>query len=48
MESPEVEFQRGAIAIGEDLGIYQDDPVSKGCTSPIAPIWINAMVSRMG
>lgn len=35
-----------AIAIGEKLGIYRDYPVSKGCTSPFAPIWIHAMVSR--
>jgi hypothetical protein len=32
--------------VGEKLGIYRDYPVSKGCTSPFAPIWINAMVSR--
>jgi 3-methyladenine DNA glycosylase AlkD len=37
-----------AIAIGEQLGIYRDWPVSKGCTSPFAPIWINFMVSRQG
>ena len=37
-----------AIAIGEKLGIYRDYPVSKGCTSPFAPIWIDAMVSRQG
>lgn len=37
-----------AIAIGEKLGIYRDYPVSKGCTSPFAPIWIEAMVSRQG
>ncbi|HEX3149386.1 MAG TPA: DNA alkylation repair protein [Gemmataceae bacterium] len=37
-----------AIAIGEKLGIYRDYPVSKGCTSPFAPIWINHMVSRKG
>lgn len=35
-----------AIAIGEKLGIFRDYPVSKGCTSPFAPIWINAMVRR--
>lgn len=35
-----------AVAIGEKLGIYRDYPVSKGCTSPFAPIWINEMVSR--
>ena len=37
-----------AIAIGETLGVYRDYPVSKGCTSPFAPIWINEMVSRQG
>jgi len=35
-----------ALSIGEKLGIYRDYPVSKGCTSPFAPIWINAMVNR--
>jgi hypothetical protein len=37
--------RKRAIAIGEALGIYRDNPVSKGCTSPFAPIWIDAMVS---
>lgn len=37
-----------ALAIGEALGIYRDYPVSKGCTSPFAPIWINEIVSRQG
>jgi 3-methyladenine DNA glycosylase AlkD len=37
-----------AVAIGDKLGIYRDYPVSKGCTSPYAPIWIHAMVSRKG
>ncbi len=41
-------FRKRAVAIGEKLGIYRDYPVSKGCTSPFAPIWINAMVSRNG
>ena len=40
--------RKRAIAIGEKLGIYRDYPVSKGCTSPFAPIWINYMVSRQG
>lgn len=35
-----------AIAIGERLGVYRDYPVSKGCTSPFAPIWIDEMVRR--
>lgn len=39
-------LRKRAIAIGETLGIYRDYPVSKGCTSPFAPIWINTMVSR--
>ena len=37
-----------AIAIGEALGVYRDYPVSKGCTSPFAPIWINEIVRRQG
>jgi 3-methyladenine DNA glycosylase AlkD len=41
-------LRKRAIAIGEKLGIYRDYPCSKGCTSPFAPIWINAMVSRQG
>ena len=40
--------RKRAIAIGETLGIYRDYPVSKGCTSPFAPIWIKTMVSRQG
>jgi 3-methyladenine DNA glycosylase AlkD len=38
--------RKRAIAIGEALGIYRDYPVSKGCTSPFVPIWINEMVRR--
>jgi 3-methyladenine DNA glycosylase AlkD len=39
-------LSKRAIAIGEKLGIYRDYPVSKGCTSPFAPTWINFMVDR--
>jgi 3-methyladenine DNA glycosylase AlkD len=42
------ELRKRAIAVGEQLGIYRDFPVSKGCTSPFAPIWINEMVRRQG
>ena len=42
------EHRKRALAIGEKLGIYRDYPVSKGCTSPFAPIWINEMVKRQG
>ncbi len=38
--------RKRALAIGESLGVYRDFPVSKGCTSPFAPIWINEMVRR--
>jgi 3-methyladenine DNA glycosylase AlkD len=41
-------LRKRAIAIGDKLGIYRDYPVSKGCTSPFAPIWIDAMVKRQG
>jgi 3-methyladenine DNA glycosylase AlkD len=40
------EHRERAISIGEKLGIYREYPVSKGCTSPFAPIWIKEMVSR--
>ncbi|HZY79131.1 MAG TPA: DNA alkylation repair protein [Cyclobacteriaceae bacterium] len=39
-------LRKRAIDIGEKLGIYRDYPVSKGCTSPFAPIWIEEMVKR--
>lgn len=39
-------LRKRAIDIGESLGIYRDYPVSKGCTSPFAPIWIKEMVKR--
>jgi 3-methyladenine DNA glycosylase AlkD len=41
-------YRERALAIGEKLGIYRDYPVSKGCTSPFAPIWINEIVKRKG
>ena len=40
------QFRARALSIGEKLGVFRDYPVSKGCTSPFAPIWINEMVSR--
>jgi 3-methyladenine DNA glycosylase AlkD len=42
------EHRQRAIDVGEKLGLYRDYPVSKGCTSPFAPIWIGAMVARQG
>lgn len=40
------QYRERALAIGEELGIYRDYPVSKGCTSPFAPIWISEVVRR--
>jgi 3-methyladenine DNA glycosylase AlkD len=40
------EHRERAIAIGEKIGAFRNYPVSKGCTSPFAPIWISAMVAR--
>jgi len=42
------EHRTRAIAIGEKLGVLRDYPVSKGCVSPYAPIWITEMVKRNG
>ncbi len=39
-------YRQQALDIGETLGVFRDYPVSKGCTSPFAPIWINEIVSR--
>lgn len=40
------DFRQRAISIAEQWGVYRDYPVSKGCTSPFAPIWIAEMVRR--
>lgn len=40
------EYRERALALGEELGLYRDYPVPKGCTSPFAPAWIHAMLSR--
>ena len=40
------ELRGRALAIGEKLGLYRDFPVSRGCTSPFAPLWIDEMVRR--
>ena len=42
------EHRERALDIGERLGVYRDLRVSKGCTSPFAPIWIRTMVERQG
>lgn len=38
--------RKRVIAIGEQIGLYKDWPVSKGCTPPYVPVWVEAMVKR--
>jgi 3-methyladenine DNA glycosylase AlkD len=40
------EHRKRAIAIGEKIGLYRDWPVSKGCTPPYVPVWVEAMVKQ--
>ena len=40
--------RKRAIAIGEKIGLYRDWPVSKGCTPPYVPVWVEFMVKRQG
>lgn len=42
------EHRERAIAIGEEIGLYRDWPVSRGCTPPYVPVWVEAMVKRQG
>ncbi|MFD7296536.1 DNA alkylation repair protein [Streptomyces sp. NPDC059897] len=42
------EHRARAVAVGERLGVLKDYPVSAGCTSPYAPVWIGEMVRRAG
>lgn len=40
------EHRARAIEIGERLEVLKDYPTPPNCTSPYAPIWIDAMVAR--
>jgi 3-methyladenine DNA glycosylase AlkD len=40
------DLRERAINIGEKFGLYRDYPVSKGCTTPFAPICIRELVAR--
>ena len=44
----DAKLRKRAIAIGEKIGLYQDWPVSKGCTPPYVPVWVEAMVKGKG
>lgn len=39
-------LRKRAVAIGERVGLYKDWPVSKGCTPPYVPVWVEEMVKR--
>lgn len=41
-------LRKRAVTIGEKVGAYRDYPVSKGCTSPFAPIAITELAKRKG
>ena len=45
---PPPQAPQAPIAIGEKIGLYRDWPVSKGCTPPFVPVWVEAMVKRQG
>jgi 3-methyladenine DNA glycosylase AlkD len=40
------QLRKRAVAIGESIGLYRDWPLSKGCTPPYVPVWVEAMVKR--
>lgn len=42
------QHRQRAIGIGETIGLYRDWPVSKGCTPPYVPVWVEAMLKRQG
>lgn len=43
-----LKLRKRAVAMGEKIGLYRDWPVSKGCTPPYVPVWVEAMVKRQG
>jgi 3-methyladenine DNA glycosylase AlkD len=44
----DAKLRKRAVAIGEKIGLYRDWPVSKGCTPPYVPVWVDFMVKRQG
>ncbi|MGE3315426.1 MAG: DNA alkylation repair protein [Planctomycetaceae bacterium] len=39
-------LRKRAVVIGEKIGLYRDWPVSKGCTPPYVPVWVDAIVKK--
>jgi 3-methyladenine DNA glycosylase AlkD len=44
----EPEHRTRCVALGEELGLYIDERVPKGCTSPYLPAWIDTEVAKLG
>lgn len=44
IENPD--FTDRCLAMGEELGVYKEMKVSKGCTSAYAPEWIHAVIKK--
>ena len=40
--------RKRAVSIGEEIGLYGDWPMQKGCTRPYVPEWVDEMVKRKG
>jgi len=40
-------YRARCIALGEQLGLFMDEPVPKGCTSPYLPAWIDTEVEKL-
>lgn len=40
------EYTQVCLDLGEQLGVYKDMVVAKGCTSAYAPAWINAIINK--
>lgn len=43
----EPEYRARCTALGEKLGLYKDEPVPRGCTSPYLPLWIETEVAKL-
>ena len=43
---PDTVHEDELVVLTDVAGLYRDWPVSKGCTPPYVPVWIEAMVKR--
>ena len=40
-------YRKRCIALGEEMGLYIDEPVPRNCTSPYIPLWIDEEVGKL-